>query len=400
MASATTIAATPPRQLERSTAARGLLRRARLAGAVIFAAALFLPMIGAGLKWDPVASSENRALAKFPPMPKNFQQVRMYSDLFMGYYRDHFGFRNTLIRALALGRFHGGLGMDLSTNIIIGKDGWLFYPSSVHDGFLAERNLDPFSPAELDEWQQLLEKRNKFFTSHGYPFIVVIPPDKQSIYTDMMPEEFSRVGPKTRLDQLLERLRETHSPVKVIDLRPVLLEAKKYHRIYFKTDTHWNDYGAFAAYPVILKAIQDVLPGRTLVPQPMSNFYPRTTRKSGDLARYMDLYYEYDEDWPELVRRVPFPRITTPDHPFYMVVTHGPDPRAPSLFMYHDSFTNYLGQFLGPNFSTATWQWTETVDGDLVLKAKPDVVVDEFLERLMYSPLPPDSEDIRDQKLP
>jgi alginate O-acetyltransferase complex protein AlgJ len=400
MASASTIAATPPRQFERVSSAHGLHHRARIAGAAIFLAALFLPIAGTYFKWDPAASSENRAMAKFPGMPKNFQQVKMFSDLFMGFYRDHFGFRNTLIRGLALGRFHGGFGMDVSTNIIIGKDGWLFYPSSIHDGFLAERNLDPFSPAELDEWQQLLEKRNKFFTSHGYPFIVVIPPDKQSIYTEMMPEQFSRVGPKTRLDQLIERLRETHSPVRLIDVRPVLLEAKKQHRIYFKTDTHWNDYGAFAAYPVILDAIQSVLPGRKLVPQPMSDFLPRSERKSGDLARYMDLYYEYNEDWPELVRRVPFPRISIVETPYLMVVTHGPDPKAPSLFMSHDSFTISLGQFLGPNFSTATWQWTNTLDGGLVLKAKPDVVVDEFLERLLYAPLPPDSEDIRDQKLP
>jgi hypothetical protein len=400
MVSATTIAATPPSHVEQTGAARVLHHRARAFGAAIFLAALFLPMIGAGLKWDPVTSSENRAMAKFPGMPKNFRQVRMFSDLFMGFYRDHFGFRNTLIRGLALGRFHGGLGMDLSTNIIIGKDGFLFFPSSLHDGFLAERNLDPFSPAELDQWRQLLEKRNKYFTERGIPFIVVVPPDKQSIYTELMPEEFSRVGPKTRLDQLIDRLRETHSPVRLIDLRPILLEAKKYRRIYFKTDTHWNDYGAFAAYPVILDAIQSVLPGRKLIPQPMSDFIPRTTRKSGDLARYMDLYYEYNEDWLELERRVPFPRVSSPDNPYAMVVTHGPDPKAPTLFMYHDSFTNYLGQFLGPNFSTATWQWTNTLYGQEALNAKPDVVVDEFLERLLYAPLPPDSEDIRDQKLP
>jgi alginate O-acetyltransferase complex protein AlgJ len=400
MALATPITATPPSHVERAGAVRVLHHRARAFGAAIFLAALFLPFVGAGLKWDPVASSENRALAKFPGMPRNFQQIKIFSDLFMGFYRDHFGFRNTLIRGLALGRFHGGLGMDRGTNIIIGKDGFLFFPSSVQDGFLAERSLDPFSSAQLDEWQQLLERRNKFFTERGIPFIVVIPPDKQSIYTEMMPEEFSRVGPKTRLDQLIDRLRETHSPVRLVDLRPVLLEAKKYHRIYFKTDTHWNDYGAFAAYPVILDAIQSVLPGRKLVPQPLSDFIPRTRRKSGDLAKYMDLYYEYDEDWLELERRVPFPRVSSTENPYAMVVTHGPDPTAPRLFMYHDSFTNYLGQFLGPNFSTATWQWTNTLDGQEALNAKPDVVVDEFLERLLYAPLPPDSADIRDQKLP
>src|ERR1700722_598066 len=147
MASASTIAATPPRQFERVSSAHGLHHRARIAGAALFLAALFLPIAGTYFKWDPAASSENRAMAKFPGMPKNFQQVKMFSDLFMGFYRDHFGFRNTLIRGLALGRFHGGFGMDVSTNIIIGKDGWLFFSSLIHDGFFSQRNLASFFPA-------------------------------------------------------------------------------------------------------------------------------------------------------------------------------------------------------------------------------------------------------------
>ncbi|HEY1921150.1 MAG TPA: hypothetical protein VGG44_00175, partial [Tepidisphaeraceae bacterium] len=150
MASAPTIAATPPSHVERAGGSRVAHHWARALGAGLFLLALFLPLIGAGLKWDPVPSSENRQMAKFPGMPKNFQQIKEFSDLFMGFYRDHFGFRNTLIRGLALGQFHGGLGMDRGTNIIIGKDGFLFYPSSIQDGFLAERNLDPFSPEQLD----------------------------------------------------------------------------------------------------------------------------------------------------------------------------------------------------------------------------------------------------------
>jgi alginate O-acetyltransferase complex protein AlgJ len=399
MATASNIVATPPRQIERPEAKKNRrpLQRVRVLLAALFVAALFLPLVGACLDWDPVQSSENRAMAKFPGMPRSFQQFKMFSDLFMGFYRDHFGFRNTLIRGLALGRYHGGLAIDVNTNIIIGKNGWLFFPSSLHDGFLAERNLDPFTETELDQWQQLLEKRNKFFTDHGIPFLVVIPPDKQNVYPELMPEHFAPLGPMTRLDQLIDRLRKTHSRVRVIDLRPALLAAKKYHQLYFKTDTHWNDYGAYAAYPVILDAIQSVVPGSRLVPQPLSEFIPKSTRKAGDLARYMDLYYEYDEDWLELVRRDHFPSIDSTNS---VVETTGTDPHAPVLVMFHDSFTNYLAKFLGPNFSRAYWVWSNTMNGSIALQAKPDVVVDEFLERMLYAPLPPDSQDIGDEKLP
>ena len=105
---------------------------------------------------------------------KNFKQLERVSDLFLAYYRDHFGLRNTMIRSLSIAKFHGGLAYDRSTNIIIGKDGWLFYPSDPHD-LLADRNLEPFTSGELDVWQTMLERRFKFCTDHGIKFIADNP---------------------------------------------------------------------------------------------------------------------------------------------------------------------------------------------------------------------------------
>jgi hypothetical protein len=76
------------------------------------------------------------------------------------------------------------------------------------------------------------------------------------------------------------------------------------------------------------------------------------------------------------------------------VITTG-DPHGPSLYMIHDSYTLYLFQFLGPHFSRVCWQWTTVLNSSQVLPFKPDVVIDEFLERTMYLPLPEDSADVR-----
>jgi hypothetical protein len=69
------------------------------------------------------------------------------------------------------------------------------------------------------------------------------------------------------------------------------------------------------------------------------------------------------------------------------------------MFVLHDSFGNYFGPFLGPHFSRADWQWTNVLGGPLILKAKPDVVIDEFLERMLYLPQPMDTEDVRNTPL-
>ncbi|MGD0768018.1 MAG: hypothetical protein ABSB42_07465 [Tepidisphaeraceae bacterium] len=370
--------------------------RARLTAAILFVIALFIPLVGTAMHWDPVESHENRALAKAPGLPKSFQQATRYSDLMLGFYRDHFGFRNALIRGLTLISFHGGLALDQQTKIIIGKDGWLFYPPGFQN-LLADRNLDPFTSQQLDDWQQVLEHRYWFCANHGIRFLVLIPPDKQSVYREFMPEQFSALGPQSRLDQLIERLRVTHSPVDLLDLRPTLIQAKKYHRVYFKTDTHWNDYGAFACYPVVLDEINRLL-GTKMVPQPASDFVPASTVRSGDLAGFMNLYYEYNEDWLHFIRRRPFPLTFSIDNPFTPVITRG-DPHGPTMFVLHDSFGNYFGPFLGPHFSRADWQWTNVLGGPLILKAKPDVVIDEFLERMLYLPQPMDTEDVRNTPL-
>jgi hypothetical protein len=375
------------------------LAAAQFAIAACFVAALFLPLIGTFFHWDPVESTENRILARLPGIPKNFKDASHFAELGLDYYRDHFGFRNTLIHGLSLAKYRTGLGLDQNTGIIIGKNGWLFYPSDAPDpNLLADRNLNPFTPAEVDEWAHLLDQRNRFCEDHHIAFIAVIPPDKQTVYSEYLPDQVIRIGKQTRLDQLLDRLKEIHSRVKVIDLRPTLEEAKKYHQIYFKTDTHWNDYGGYAAYPVIINAVNEVLPWANLKLQPDSEFIPRSTIHSGDLARYLNLYYEYNEDWLQLVKRHPFPSIVKAENPYLPVITKGDNPRAPALYMLHDSFTLYLKQFLGPHFSRTCWQWGTVLYGDQVLEFKPDIVIDEFLERIMNNTVPQDPPEVANAK--
>jgi alginate O-acetyltransferase complex protein AlgJ len=379
---------------------------ARIAAALCFIIALFVPLIGSAFHWDPVESSENRILARFPAFPaswpksmSDWKTISHFSDLSLNYYRDHFGFRNTIIRGLSLAKFKGGLALDQSTGIIMGKNGWLFFPSNGAD-VLADRNLDPFTPSEVDAWAHLLIQRNRFCEEHHIAFIAIIPPDKQTVYPEFLPDSITQIGPQSRLDQLIARLKEMNSGVTLIDLRPTLKEAKKYHQIYFKTDTHWNDFGGYASYPVILAAVNKALPWAHLKQQPENEFIPRSTIHSGDLARYLDLRYEYNEDWLQLLKRHPFPMIVKPENPYEAVITQGNDPHAPSLFMLHDSFTLYLRNFLGPHFSRTLWQWGTVLYDKQVLDFKPDIVIDEFLERTLYISMPQDPPDVQNAKGP
>ena len=45
-----------------------------------------------------------------------------------------------------------------------------------------------------------------------------------------------------------------------VDVREALLAAKARERLFEKTDTHWNDRGAFVAYQQLVDAIREQVP--------------------------------------------------------------------------------------------------------------------------------------------
>ena len=366
--------------------------------AAAFVGFIFLLLVGTWLHWDPVESRENRNLAKLPRWPRDFAEAKAYSDQLLTYFRDHFAFRNTMIRGVAIGSYHG-VGQRNANRIIVGKEGWLFYASD--ENYLADRGLDPFSESDLDAWEALLERRDQYFRDRGIALVVVIPPDKQTIYPEYMPEEFAHPPRASRLDQLIARLKDRHSPVRLVDLRPALLAAKQERQVYFKTDSHWNDDGIYPAYMALLKGIGEAMPGYRFEPQPRSNFLVKLEEWNGDLAQQLDLYYEYREQTRRWWRRdfvgrpnafADLPRIASTDG----------DPMGPRLLTYNDSFTAPMIQFLAPNFSHATYQWnawTESIDPAAVKEAKPDVVLCEFVERKLHDPIPIDAPEIRQLKI-
>jgi hypothetical protein len=364
--------------------------------ALLFIGAIVIPAVGTWRHWDPSGEShENRRLAERPSLPRNFKEVTLYSDRWLNFYRDHFGFRNTLIRGVALTRFHG-LGSDTDGRVLVGRDGWLFLRPDGDTNFIAFRGLNPFTEDDLNAWQHLLEQRAAWLAARGIPLLIVIPPNKETIYPEYLPPEVSPIRPPSRLDQLLDHLRRVHSPVHIVDLRPALLAAKSTGRLYFKTDTHWNDLGAYAAYRAIMTHVQNLLPRWNITPQPLSNFVSgKAPVVQGDLARMMDMSDQYPDEWLSLARKVPFDAPPGAMDPKGIAITDVHDPKLPNLVFYHDSFAIALAPMIGPNFNRVYWSFNYEIDPKVIEREKPDLVIDEFLERNLYLDPPVDPPAIR-----
>ena len=360
---------------------------------VIFLAVLSLPLMGMVLNLDRDApSGENRTLAAWPQLRWDAASLRALPEQLTRYFEDHFAFRVRLVRWQAIVRLDA-LGVSPSASVIKGRDGWLFYAD---DGAMEDyAEAPPFTGVELEVWRHTLQDISDWLRGQGIAYLFVIAPDKHVIYPEYMPHTIRRAA-VSRIDQLVSDLRQ-HSTVRVLDLRPSLLATKSRERLYHRTDTHWNDRGAFVGYQSIVDALSEEIP--TLQSASHSAFEPRVVRSSGlDLAGMLGLTEVLSEDDLVLVPKRPAAaRILEPQYPnrrltHARIVTEAPN-RGPRAVVFMDSFGPGLVPFLSEDFSRVVYLWQDNMDPQVVQQERPQVVIQELVGRALsklvpYNPVP------------
>jgi hypothetical protein len=360
------------------------------------------------------AKFEKRRLAPAPDLPRHKDQVRYFPIRFEAWFNDRFGFRDDFIRwhNLAQIKWLGTPPISYSGNeqllantagrvsnqVIAGKSGWLFYAGEhVLEDY---RGLHPFSDEELRRWAEVLQARHDWLAARGIPYIVIPCPEKTSIYPDYLPPAINRVGSTTRLDQLVAYCRE-HTTLELIDVRDAVRAARREDRVYHKTDTHWNQVGGFAAYQVMVPHLSAHLPG--LVPVDRSRLDRRVSMtEGGDLAQMLGLADLFQEETIRLVlqddRQGRIGSRRHQDGTIVMALDH-PDKSLPRALIYHDSFLGPLNTFLAQHFSYAECRWTCGFDTQAVKRVKPDIVIQQFVERKLHVVTPENPSDLQAEVL-
>src|SRR5581483_11045214 len=151
----------PPMPPPSAQSGAKLRRAADVLLVVLFIAALFAPLAGVKIGshgWDIAQRAENRHMVDEPSLLRlrelhitstkaKLKALARFPGEFKYYFSDHFGFRSLLIRTHGL-LMVKGLGVTSNPSVILGKEGWLYL---ANDGSLEDwRNIDPFTPAELD----------------------------------------------------------------------------------------------------------------------------------------------------------------------------------------------------------------------------------------------------------
>ncbi|MGP0064189.1 MAG: alginate O-acetyltransferase AlgX-related protein [Isosphaeraceae bacterium] len=361
---------------------------------VVFLGSIALPMLGLVFRLDMgVTLEENRVMAPRPELKLDRQALAEFPGKFETYFNEQFGFRQRLIHWLNLAKV-AILRVSPSSKVILGKNGWLFYGEIDVPYY---RALEPLTTEQLEDWRRVFESRRDWLAARGIPYLLAIAPHKGTIYPEYLPSSYNRVHAESRLDQLMAHLK-AHASLAVLDLRGPLFEAKAREQVYYRTDTHWNNRGAYVAYTKIMEAVSAWYP--ELKATPRSAFREiRYSEQGRDLSMLLGLRKYFWDEYNDL--EFPRPRLAKPvaDRPEleeapgrfvrrgHDFIFEHPDQRLPRAVVFRDSFATWLMPLLSEHFRRVTFSWQNTFERRLVEREYPDIVIQEILERfLMESP--------------
>jgi len=357
------------------------MRRPTRARAIVtvFAVAITLPLL-AGLAGIGTGTAAAEVSAE--------DRAKQTGLKWLDYFDDHFPLRTALIHAHALTSM--ALHVSPSPTVIRGSDGWLYYADdSALDDYLS---TTPLTAAELNDWRDAIVHTRDTLRSMGIAYVFTIAPDKHVIYPEHMPSTIHPIGQQYRLEQLTDYLRRT-TDVAVVDLRTPLLEAKAHEQVYYRTDTHWNDAGAYIAYQHVLDAAAKQLP--SLQPASPEAFRSQKVEEpGGDIAEMLGIRDNVREQTTHLLplagwrAHIVEPPDMSAGFEVGEVVTTVDDPTLPRLLMIRDSFGSGMIRFLSEHFSRAVYLWRPDVDMDVVKAERPTLVIQEIVGRRLQNLTP------------
>ncbi len=379
------------------------MRRIRsLSITIVFIGFIFVPVALWLVNTDAEFSSfEKRRLAEFPAPGGSWESIASFSKRMENYYEDHFGLRDQLIALysrLSIQLF----GKSPDSAVTIGRDKWLFYNAgnSLRD-FMGLLNVDV---VQLEAWHRVLRDRQEWLYDQGTRYVMCIVPSKMMIYPEFLPARIQKQAGTPLMREFLTYLDQVGFSGTVA-LRPPLVAAKDEGQMYFRTDTHWNTDGAYAAYLTIMDKIQTWYPDVTVVDAARRE--SRQVKFTGDLGVMLHLSHMLNETAKDVTitascsSEKPFSRddFIHPDgqlagDPKYFPLQNGCPDKAESALILHDSFGRYMTPYFDESFQTVIYS-QHVGFRDLkgfVSKVRPSVIVDQRAARFFFRMVRPDPE--------
>jgi hypothetical protein len=275
---------------------------------------------------------------------------------------------------------------------VFGREGWLFWtddgdtaPAAMADA----RGKLRLWPGEIKRIDAQLQSIHEQLATCAMPVALLVVPNKQSIYGEFLINRTTGMAP-SRFDALLRELSPVASEM-IVDPRPLMRDAKLVHapvRLYNKTDTHWNDLGAYYGYVAVMRKFGPMLPSRPEV-TPLDE-YQLVARPygGGDMAaRVLFSPWRFQDEDVALLPKGPLSvegEIRIDEVHF---LSRNPSARG-RVVVFGDSFAERMVQFLAQHFNEVH-RYLGVFEGPVIARHQPQLVLLQIAERYLDELLKP-----------
>ena len=188
----------------------------------------------------------------------------------------------------------GGTYME-SNEVLLGKDGWLFYKATGDGTPLYDyMGINHFSEEELAKVYDNLVAIGDGVSARGMDVIFMTVPNKEQVYSEYMPDTVDKINDKSRLDELTEYIESKGGLIAdrygYVDTSKVLRTCKDTYPLFYRTDTHWTECGSYLALMELRSAMdQRVTPIDEVVFTDKGGFVGDLAKISGSRDEYSDV---------------------------------------------------------------------------------------------------------------
>jgi hypothetical protein len=265
--------------------------------------------------------------------------------------------------------------------VLRGREGWLFLQRDTNDIVGQHTGRVHMGRPGRHAWRRVLSQRMSLVRRLGIVWVSQIAPDKESVYPEYLPPEIqpSRVRP---VHELLRVGKSVGAPL-TYPLE-ALVAAKGEGPLYFPTDTHWNQRGAYRAYRALCRELVGRGQEPTVVGEDGIEWI--TQPHIGDLGSKLKPHVEGAGLFAQLDRhssRLVFDNLIL-NHGRVMIFEQD-RPAGPSCVAFGESFANQLLVFLKESFRRLVFVHTSMLIPEVIGSEAPDVVISLPLERFLIS---------------
>ncbi len=264
----------------------------------------------------------------------------------------------------------GGTYME-SNEVLLGKDGWLFYKTTTDGTPLYDyMGINRFSEDELKTAYEMLESVSDEAEAAGARCVILTIPNKEQVYNLYMPDTVEKISEVSRLDQMTSYIYKLNGDMSVgncpyIDMTNTYVHYRDDHQLYFKTDTHYTGIGEYLALREVMKALYGE--DDDIYPEPQGIEFIKRPGFKGDLARISATGDRYDEESYEMAYdSVPDDKV-----------------RDEILLIIGDSFGDGLQHPAVQYYKEVYYLNIKEYEPGCIEEYEPDVVVFECVERYL-----------------